>query len=240
MTTEAKLPIVGGVEAEFKKSVTLSASLSAGIAYTVEKSRTFTTGSLEDDVVFTTIPYDRYTYTILSHPDPDLVGGAVVVSLPREPIILKVDRDFYNDNVTESSIQIDGAIFDHVPGDLSSYPSSACKNQLLGQYGGLKNGPISVGQGSGSSGLEIAVTTEVSAGGSLGIGYERSVEVTVGPAMAGFSVGYGAEASLTVSSATKPATRSKWVTSTPPTSPPTNTATASSPTCRSAAIRNSK
>jgi hypothetical protein len=202
--TGLNIPLVGGGEAEFKKTVTLTASLSAGIAYTVEKSRTFTTGPLEDGVVFTTIPYDRYVYTITSHPDPDLVGGTVIVSLPREPIILKVERDFFNANVVDSDIQIDSDIFDHTPGDLSSYPSSSRKNQLLGQYGGLENGPISVGQGSGSSGLAIDVQTEVSAGGSLGISYEKSVEVTgqvAGQeAMAGFSVGYGAEASLTITS----------------------------------------
>lgn len=198
--SEAKLPIVGGVSASLKESVTVTASLSAGAAYTVEKSRTFTTGSLEDGVVFTTIPFDRYTYTILSHPDPDLVGGTVIVSLPREPIILKVDRDFDNANIVESSITIDEQIFDHVPGAIDGYPSVGRKNELLGRYGGLENEPISVGQGGGSSGLEIAVSTEVSLGGSLGIEYEKEVEVTAGPAMAGYTVGYGVEASLSVTS----------------------------------------
>ena len=198
--SEAKLPLIGGVSSSLKDSLTVTASQSAGESYTVEKSRTFTTGSLEDGVVFSTIPYDRYTYTILSHPDPSFVGGTVVVSLPREPIILKVDRDFYNATITESSIQIDETVFDHTPGDLADYPSASRKNELLSRLGGLENGPISVGQGTGSSGLEIAVSTEVSAGGSLGLEYEREVEVTAGPAMVGFSVGYGSEASLTVTS----------------------------------------
>ena len=198
--SEAKLPLIGDVSSSLKDSLTFSASQSAGEAYTVEKSRTFTTGSLEDGVVFSTIPYDRYTYTILSHPDPDFVGATVVISLPREPIILKVDRNFYNVTITESSIQIDDEVFDHTPDDLSNYPSESRKNQLLSRYGGLENGPISVGQGSGSSGLEIAVSTEVSRGGSLGLEYEREVEVTAGPAMVGFSVGYGVDANLTVTS----------------------------------------
>jgi len=201
--SEAKLPLVGGVSSSLKDTLTLSASRSAGESYTVEKSRTFTTGSLEDGVVFSTIPYDRYTYTILSHPDPEFVGGTIVISLPREPIILKVDREFYNATIVESSIRIDDQIFEHTVGDLSGYPSVARKNQLLSQFGGLENGPISVGQGGGSSGLEIAVSTEVSAGGSLGLEYEREVEVTAGPAMVGFSVGYGTEASLTVTSGTQ-------------------------------------
>jgi hypothetical protein len=108
---------------------------------------------LKDGVVFTTIPYDRYTYMILSHPDPDLVGGTVIVSLPREPFILKVDCYFYNANIVESSITIDEQVFDHVPGVLDSYPGVGRKNELLGRFGGLYNGPISVGQGGGSSGL---------------------------------------------------------------------------------------
>ena len=185
--SEAKLPIVGGVSATLKESVTLTASISAGTAYVVEKLRTFTSGSLEDGVVFTTIPYDRYTYTILSHPDPSLVGGTVVVSLPREPIILKVDREFYNENIVGSSAQIDSRVFEHETGDFTTYPDAARKNALLQQFGGLENGPISVGQGNGSSGLEIAVSTEVSLGGSLGLEYEREVTVTAGPAMAGYT-----------------------------------------------------
>jgi hypothetical protein len=198
--SEAKLPIVGGVSGSLKESVTVTASISAGTAYTVEKSRTFTTGPFEDGVVFTTIPYDRYTYTIVSHPDPELVGGTVVVSLPREPIVLKVEREFYNAGIVEAAFPIDDRIFQHVVGDVGSYPTAGAKNETLRQFGGLQNGPISVGQGGGSSALEIAVSTEVSLGGTLGIEYEREAEVTAGPAMTGYTVGYGAQASLTVTS----------------------------------------
>lgn len=199
--SKAEIPLVGvGVQSDFKKTVTATASVSAGGSYTVERSKTFTTGALEDGVVFTTIPYDRYTYTIESHPDPDLVGGTIVVSLPREPIILKVDREFYNENIVESGIAIDERVFQHTIGDISTYPTEGQKNQILSSSGGLENGPISVGQGTGSSGLEIAVSTEISVGGSLGLEYTKSLDVTAGPALFGYSVGYGVEASLTVTS----------------------------------------
>lgn len=198
--TGGNVPLVGEVGAEFKKSVTLTASLSAGISYTVEKSQVFTAGPLEDAVVFTTIPYDQYTYAILSHPDPELVGGEVVVSLPREPLILKVERSFYNANVIGENVAISSNVFDHTVGDVSTYPSASRKDSLLGTYGGLENGPIGVGEGNGSSGLSIEVGQEVSAGGTLGIEVERSVEVTGGRVMAGYSVGYGVEASLTLTS----------------------------------------
>lgn len=198
--TGANVPFVGDVGAEFKKTITFSASISAGVAYTVEKSRVFSTGPLEDGVVFTTIPYDRYTYKILSHPDPELIGGEVVVSLPREPIMLKAERGFYNANIVDTSIPIGSNVFSHTVGDVQSYPSEGEKNSLLTQYDGLENGPISVGQGSGSDGLGIDVSTAISAGASLGIEIEKSVDVTAGPALAGFSVGYGVSASLTVTS----------------------------------------
>ncbi|MBW1874967.1 MAG: hypothetical protein JRI98_06210 [Deltaproteobacteria bacterium] len=185
--TGANVPFVGDVGAEFKQSITLSASISAGAAYTVEKSRVF-------------VPYDRYTYRILSHPDPELIGGEVVVSLPREPIMLKVERGFYNTNIVDTSVPVDDNMFSHTVGDLQSYPSVSEKNMLLSQYGGLENGPISVGQGGGSDGLGIDVSTEISLGASLGIEIEKSVDVTAGPAMAGYSVGYGVSASLTVTS----------------------------------------
>ena len=196
----ANIPFVGEVGADFKKTVTVSASLSAGAAYEVQKSRVFTTGPLEDGIVFTTIPYDRYTYRILSHPDPEFVGGEVVVSLPREPIMLKVEREFYNESISQEGFPIGGNVFSHTVGDIQSYPSSGEKNSLLSQYGGLENGPISVGQGQGSDGLGIDVSTAISLGASLGIEYEESVDVTAGPALTGYSVGYGVSASLTVTS----------------------------------------
>jgi hypothetical protein len=44
------------------------------------------------------------------------------------------------------------------------------------------------------------VSTAISLGASLGVEYEESVDVTAGPAMTGYSVGYGASASLTITS----------------------------------------
>lgn len=198
--TGANIPFVGDIGAEFKAKVSTRASLSTGDSYTVETSRRFTAGPLEDAVVFSTIPYDRYVYEVLSHPDPDMVGGTVEVMLPREPIVVKVEREFYNERISETSTPIGSNVFDHVVGDLSTYPSASRKNQLLNQFGGLENGPLSVGEGVGSTGLGIAVGTESSLGGSLSVEFEASVDVTAGPVLAGFSVGFGAGASLTMSS----------------------------------------
>ena len=81
------------------------------------RSITFTTGSMEDAVVFTTLPYDRYTYTIVSDPHPELVGQTMTISIPREPITLMVERSFYNEHVAPGAIKIDDSVFKHAIGD---------------------------------------------------------------------------------------------------------------------------
>ncbi len=192
------IPVSAGVE--MRKTVTATASAWAGAAYTVEKTITYTSGSLEDAVVFTSIPYDVYRYDIVSHPDPEFVGKQIVIRIPREPVTMIAERGFFNDALPSGATSIGGNVFDHTPGDLSSYPSTARKNSLRSQYGGIEFGPSGVGQGGGDTELEIAVSSEISAGGSLGIEYEKSVEVTGGGAIAGFSVGYGAEAALSITS----------------------------------------
>ncbi len=201
------VPVVGEIgSARVTQTVTATASAWAGTAYTVEKTVTYSSGSLEDAVVFTSIPYDVYRYDIVSHPDPDLVGKQVVIRVPREPVTMIAERTFFNGAVSGGTTRIDGNVFDHTPGDVSSYPSASRKDSLGSQYGGLAGlgflefGPTGVGQGGGDTELEIAVSNEVSAGGSLGIEYEKNVETTAFGVVGGFSVGYGAEAALSITS----------------------------------------
>lgn len=194
------VPFVGDVGTEFTQSVTATASVWAGTAYTVEKTITYSTGALEDGVVFTSVPYDVYRYDILSHPDPDLVGKMVVIRIPREPVTMIAERSFFNDALTGTALAIGDNVFDHTPGEVASYPGASRKSSLLSQYGGLQFGPSGVGQGSGDTELQIAVSNEVSLGGSLGIEYEYELKATSGVVFGGFSVGYGAEVSLSITS----------------------------------------
>lgn len=198
--TTVNVPFAGDIGVKTKRTVALTASTWAGTAYTVSKTITYSSGPLEDAVVFTSIPYDVYRYEILSHPDPTFVGKLVVVRLPREPVTIIAELGFFNDAVPEADDRIGTEVFTHTPGDLSSYPSENEKDVLLGQHDGLEFGPSGVGQGTGSTQLQIQVSSQVSAGGSLGIEFSRSIEATAGVAIAEFSVGYGAEASLTLTS----------------------------------------
>lgn len=199
--------IDGGVitqsELELRATMTATASQIQGTAYTLTQSVAYTSGPLEDSVVFTTLPYDVWTYTVVSHPDPAMVGQPIVVALPREPITLIAEREFYNSCLEEGVEPIGENVFQHTVGDLSSYPTVAEKNAILGMYGGLQNGPQSVGQGTSQTELGLAVGEEYTSGQSLELGYEVSVEATAGTVLVGFSVGASAEDTLLVTSGTE-------------------------------------
>lgn len=92
--------------------------------------------------MFTTVPLDQYTFTVVSHPDLTLVGKQVVVSLPRDPVTLQAERGFYNRTVPAGSLQIDQRIFRHAIGDPASYPTRSDQINLLAQHGGLTVGAI--------------------------------------------------------------------------------------------------
>ena len=86
-----------GVEigsAEVIATLSAEATRTQGTAYTLTQRVEHTTGPIEDGVLFTTVPVDQYTYIIVSHPNPELVGGEAVVSLPRDPITALTTRDF--------------------------------------------------------------------------------------------------------------------------------------------------
>jgi hypothetical protein len=179
-------------------TLTARASLIQSSAYTVTKRIVYTTGPIEDTVIFTTIPLDQYTYEITSHPDPELVGSKVVISLPREPIEVQVERERYNANVVTGGPMIDSRVLGSTPGDLSSYPSASEKNDLLSEFFGLDIGPQAVGNSGGNSELSINVATESGLGVGYGVDYDLTVKGTVGTVVAGFGVGWSADRSLQI------------------------------------------
>jgi hypothetical protein len=194
--------VQGGFELE--QSLTVEASRVSSHGYQLDRTILFQSGWDEDLVVFTTLPMDVYTYTVLSHPsNPALVGEQVVVRLPREPILLQADREYYNEHVFDGGMKVDAGVFQHAIGDVSSYPTRAQKDLLLVQNGGLQHGPVSVGQGSGSTQVTIQVGESWSEGGALEVAYELEVKATAGGAMAGFSVGASASAGLRITSGTQ-------------------------------------
>ena len=103
------------------------------------------TGPIEDTVVFTSVPYDIWSYEVISHPQPELVGRSIEVRLPREPIQLMTTRELYNSNSAPDAFKIDQRVLAHTPGDPGSYPSVSEKNALLQRFTGIESDLQTVG-----------------------------------------------------------------------------------------------
>lgn len=203
---------IGEISAKLKVSASLSLSHSSSYTYT--ESVVYTTGPMEDTVIFTSIPYDIYTYTITSHPDPDVMGTEIVVSMPRSPVTLQVERSFYNANVVHGGPLIDSSVFSHSAGDPTSYPGSGEKDTTVSDYSdpnplvtptqwAYEVGPEVVGQGTGETYLGINVVTESGFAVAIGVEAEFEMELTAGIIVAGFSIGISNETSLQVSHGTE-------------------------------------
>jgi hypothetical protein len=197
--------VEGGVltqsDFELKATVTVEATRTVGTGYELSKTIVFTSAPTEDTVVFTCVPVDQYTYTVISHPDPTMIGHQVVVSMPRAPITLQAERGFYNRSVQPENQHVDESVFRHQIGKLDTYPTRAQKGQLLAQ-GGLEIGPQSVGQGGGTTEVTLQVGNSISHGGSLAVGFELSVEATGATILAGVTVGVEASDTWQITSGT--------------------------------------
>jgi hypothetical protein len=185
---------------ELKASASVEASQITNTLYLEERTVLYRTGVAEDTVIFTTVPFDRYTYTIESHPDATLIGEKVVVNLPRDPITLQADRVAYNNAAEEGALLITDEILTHTIGDSSSYPDRQTKNSLLSQYGGLQFGPQAVGIGSGATSLTLQVGDAWGVGGALEVGFSIDLETTGAGVLVGGSVGASQSDSIMVTS----------------------------------------
>ena len=148
-------------------------------------------------MLFTTIPIDQYTYTIVSHPNPELVGGEVVVSLPREPITVLTRREFYNAAILADAFHVDERVFKHVAGDPTSYPNRGEQATLLSQYEGIQSREVDVGEGGGSVSVGVSVYEEISSGSSYSWNASVDIKATAGVVVTGMSIGYGEGKTIT-------------------------------------------
>jgi hypothetical protein len=174
-------------------------------------------------VVFVAVPIDRYGYQVISTPDPADLGATMYVDLPRDLIMLIATREYYNASVQPDALKIGSNVFDHVPGDLRTYPDAGDKDRILEEQksklqearltlfdpllstfdpiealGGLEIGPVSVGQGGGSTELALEYVESEGHGNSLEVGYEYEAETAAG-LLVGFTVGASLSRSLSIS-----------------------------------------
>lgn len=202
-TRENSWSVVAGVSVGFAGEVPLVGSAEAVVntrntvrniesdAYTLTRRVLYETGSIEDSVIFTTVPYDIYTYEVLSHPNPELLGEQIEVRLPRDLVVLMVSRDFYNETIDEGALPVDEAIFTHTEGDPWSYPTSAERDRLLTTYPGLQSDAQEVGQGGGQRIVSITEFESTTEGTSYDFEATLDLRATSSGVVGGFSIGGG-------------------------------------------------
>ena len=196
-SVEDRLFTQSAIEVEAK--VTAAITFKSSVSFSKEVTVAYSTGDREDGVVFLTVPYDVYTYTIVSHPVPQMVGQTTQVSIPRKPIVLIAERSFYNKSVEDETLQIGSEVFKHTLEDISSYPTKSDKDDLIDEFGGMESQEVSVGQGAGFSEISIEVSKEFGVGMALGIEFEFTAKTTVAGVTLGFQVGMEMESSLMIS-----------------------------------------
>ena len=150
----------------------------------------FTGGSNDDFVLYSTVIYDTYTYKVLDSPSGTMNGQNMTINVPRDPSMLLQTKEFYNKNNDDADYDIGTDILTHTPGYIPSYPT---KDVLLST---IHTSPLTtkvktVGQGGGSLGIQIDMSTEDTSGFSKSV----STEYTAGGSATVFGVGGGGGAS---------------------------------------------
>jgi hypothetical protein len=194
--------IFGLWSASVKTTFESSFDRTATESVAIEEVYTYSTIN-EDKVVFTSIPYDVYYYTVIQAPDPDMLGKVITVNLPRKAVTLPVELTYYNDN-NGGALDIDIAVLTHTVGNPLSYPTSNMAVELIASGGGQgikSTNMLTVGQGSGSTSIEMSVTN--ASGDGFAFDFSVTIEAEVGAVgwTAGTSSGfhYGEKYTLTTS-----------------------------------------
>ncbi|MEL6186999.1 MAG: hypothetical protein AAFU79_20425, partial [Myxococcota bacterium] len=185
---------VAGVKVGSAEAVVNTKSTLRNYKTTAYRTRTRVrreTGPLEDSLIFTSFPYDVYTYEILSHPNPELIGDTIEVRLPREPITIMSTVEFYNARVEEGGPKIDESIFSHVVGMPSTYRSVVEKDRLLRSNTGVESEEVDVGQGGGTTRVDIATFESTTTGRKFQAEATLDVKLNKGGIIAGFKIGGG-------------------------------------------------
>lgn len=106
-------------------------------SYEVTRSVSYETGPMEDSVVFTSIPYDFYSYAVIASTyvttiDPGNVRELQHLGLPRTPVTRMAELGYYNTHTAATAVKIDDKVFQHTVGRLDSYPTVLQRDQILG------------------------------------------------------------------------------------------------------------
>lgn len=192
-----------GFEADFDIDHTLTRSF--GWELEISRTVTYTAGAMTDAVIFTSIPYDNYYYTVINDPKkPERNGETFIIAVPRAPLTTLVSKDFYNAHTPADKPKLGSETFSHTVGNPKSYAPVATADSWLGDaLNGLLSTYTEVLSQTGSVDMELALSNGVSYGLGYDFAFNASLETTGGASVkARFGVGLGHEVSWGVSTTT--------------------------------------
>lgn len=198
---EAEAPMEGDA-AKTSDKVTITASVTAGFQFEQEMSysHSYTTIAGQDSVIYTSVPFDEYTYTILSAPNSSTVGKTETMDYPQQPQLINMERNEFN-SLPSNTLQIGSSVLVHTLGVPGSYASkSAIKAACAATVGGMYDGSgvsVSIGDGQLTTDkIEYTSTATTNFGTSIDI--EAESENVVAGVLFGATMGLSLNFELTI------------------------------------------
>jgi hypothetical protein len=200
--TSFEAPLFGKSVASTEIKATFSASFDYRMATSTSTSieRGFSCPAGEDEVIATCIPFDVYTYEVLSSPVDSDVGSTFTLNVPREPQLMGFEREHFNE-LNAGRLTIDQSVLVHTIGDPHSYADKATMQDLIKAAGGnhlWDSTGLTVGVSNGLTWDAVTQEQSTSETFGLGIGFEFETETTAGGVLFGTQLGfeYGYEATV--------------------------------------------
>ena len=205
---EAEAPLEGDA-AKTSDKVTIGDSFTSAFESEEDMSYSheYQTMAGQDAVVFSCVPFDVYTYAVLSAPNSAAVGKTMTIDFPRQPEIIQMERTAFN-ALPGNTLAVGSAVLSHTIGDPQSYPSYAAiqGDCAAGGWGMYDHSGMAAPSGSSQLSTDSVTSGQsntTTVGSSLSI--EASTENVVMGVLFGASVGFDADFdySVTTSSSTE-------------------------------------
>jgi len=201
--SDVEVPLLGSDAGAARDTLTIEAAFTVGFSITETRSVThaWTTMAGEDSVLYSCIPYDVYSYKVLSAPNTDSIGDIITIEFPRSPQIITMDRDRFN-RLPGNPISVGSSVFGHTLGQPTSYPSkiamaSACSASDTSMYDKSDGVSATSGDNYSSDTISYGSSKATSIGAGVSVTYEA--EAVAAGVVFGVSVGLETDTSYTVS-----------------------------------------
>jgi len=180
--------ITGSLGLTFKASLKAEIEETTGGSNAMAKSLEFTGSHDHDVVIFEGTLHKTYDYEVVHAKNPAAIGTLLTINLPLETKVYKWTRELFEERFGKDTI-LPAGLLDHVIGVPESYPTHDDALALLATYEGFEGDLVTVGQGRGSNGCELALEEEEVSGTGWKTGFEFEAELKLGGPTVGGSWG---------------------------------------------------